>query len=442
MRARVALLAVVGSVLLPAAAGADGVEITQHLVDDDGGPRLVANQRPVGGQPVSWRICTPECGTVVAGGEVFAPRPAGPGTVYEASTTVAGVTTTARSRPWGGPVASAAPPTLTGEPRIGRVVTPVRGTWTGGWGDETGAVGVRACPTAAGTGCREVVPRGAVPSNEPTTIDPAYAGWYLGAYEVRFGAGAVFPAIAVLPPPFGTVSSRPAPSPSSTIAVGPLVGPVPAARPGTAPRVGGTPAVGRTVTPRPGTWPDAPQGGRILSSLRACPTPRDSARCELLHARDGAGGRPRPGRPVRVAPNLLGWYLGTVDEHLPAGDVPGLPAPATPPTVPPPGPAVVHGPLSTEAVRLGFTPRASVPRRATVRGRGLRLATIRCAGRCVARVAVRAGGRTTQRRVVVPAGRPTVVSVPRRAVGTARTLRLTIRFDDHPAVARRTVRVR
>ncbi len=439
------------TIAVPAAAGADGPWSVQHLLAPDGGPLLTGNPAPATSGPVRWRACAPDCGAVVAEGPTFAPGPTVPGTTFEASTTSGdGSTAAVRSRPWTGPVAAAAPPTVRGEVRIGRVFAAVAGTWTGGWGDDRSVTGLRACRTREGTDCR-LLGAGdvfATASDARRAIDPAFAGWFVGAYEQRYAQETAFPAVAPAPDPvLGTPVDRRPPFTATgtpTSSYGPLVGPVPPSRTGTPPRVVGRLAVGRRVTPRPGTWPDAPDGGRIASAVRACPTRRDTPRCVLLNGLEAGGGLPDPGTAVRLGTRHLGWYLGAVDRHRPADAV--VPGPTDSSAdasraVPAPDLVTVLGPLSAEPVGLGFTPRASVPPRATLRRGVLRLATIRCVGRCVARVTVRGAGRRVPRRIAVRAGRAVTVAERRSRFGSATTVRVTVRFDHSRTVARRTVRL-
>ena len=222
-------MAIVCALLLPATARADGIAITQRLIDRDGWPRLVANTTPYGGGTVSWRVCAPACGPVVATGAFYDAGSTAVGTTFEVSATIGGVTRTDRSPAWAGQVTNTAPPTFDGEPRVGRTLTPYVGTWSGGWGDDRGLLGMRACPTAAAEDCRAMSASSWQPGNpEQVTIDPAYAGWYVGAIEARIGWGSVFPAVLYVFTP-GQVSLHPAPPPGQTVAAGPLSGPILAA---------------------------------------------------------------------------------------------------------------------------------------------------------------------------------------------------------------------
>ena len=333
MRSGVLMVAIVCSLLVAATARADGITITQRLFDGDGWPRLVANYVPDGSRATaSWKVCAPDCGPTVATSASYDAGPTAPGTTFEASATVDGVTTTARSAVWGGQVTNTAPPTFGGEPRAGQTLTPHGGTWAGGWGDDFSLLGMRACRTAAGGDCRAMT----ASSNQPghpsqVTVAAAYAGWYVGAIEARFGAGTLFPPMAVWIAP-GEVSAVPTPTPGQTVAAGPLVGPV----------------VGVPTT-----------------------TVRD---------------------------------------------------PAT--------------------TGLRFTPRVTIRKRAVRRRGALVLATVRCSGRCVARATLRHGRRVVTRRIVVTGGQASVKLLRGTFSRRATKVRVTVRFDRHPATASGSVKLR
>ena len=335
MRGGVLILVTLSWLALPAIATADGVKISQRLVDRDGWPMLVGNYSPDGRGTVSWRVCAADCGPVVATGGLYSAGPTSVGTTFEASATVDGTTTTERSPAWGGQVTNTAPPRFDGEPRVGQTLTPQVGTWTGGWGDDYSLIGMRACPTAAAQDCRGMT-ASSVQSGNPSqvTVDPAYAGWYVGAIEARVGRGTAYPAILYTFPP-GRVSSLPAPLPGQTVAVGPLRGPIP-------------------------------------------------------------------------------------------------------------GPSTITEPIQTvpPAARLPFTPRVTIRRRAVRRGGALMLAAVRCSGRCVAHATLRHGRKAVTRRIVVTGGQAAVKLRPGTFSRRATAVRVAVRFDNHPATASGSVKLR
>lgn len=224
----VVMITLVAVMMPPALARADGVSITSRSLDPHGWPRLIANYVPNGSLAIpSWRVCSPDCGAIVATGSVYDAGPTAPGTTFEASTTFDGTTTTDRSAAWGGQASSTAPPAFDGSPVVGATLTPHPGTWIGGWGDEHSRIGMRACRTAAADDCRAMT-ASILQSGNPSEIriDRAYDGWYVGAIEARIGVGEVAAAIGYAAPLPGHLSPLQPPVPGQTVAVGPLVGPV------------------------------------------------------------------------------------------------------------------------------------------------------------------------------------------------------------------------
>ncbi|MFA4927954.1 MAG: hypothetical protein WC558_05520 [Patulibacter sp.] len=417
-------------------------------------PRFDARLAPLGTTAeVSWRICAPNCGGPVATGRDFQPVSLPIGATVQATAVIDGQYVGAQSETWWGPPTPTAPPGIAGELRIGRVVAPAPGRWVGGWQDDGSYFTYRLCRTAAGDDCRAFHP--ASGSNDRVTVDPTWAGWYLGTVEHRYGWGSAFAAIAHSGPSWGVL---PGPEPLSFAVppsvAGPLVGPIPAIRPATLPRVTGTLAAGRTVRARSGHWPDVPAGGGVRSGLRACPTRKDSDRCvaitDFARTADtpviaGRPDRPTLDQPAKLDPRYVGWYVGAVDLYIPdlARSRMGLrvetPSDLRTFAIPAPSPVVIHGPLSRKPIRLGFTPRATIRTRSAVDAqRRTTLATVRCSGRCVARATVSSGGRTTRVRLVVRGGKR--LTVPARATRGAQA-RVTIRFDHHPRIVRKTVRL-
>jgi hypothetical protein len=227
-RALTAGLVIMIAALVPAAARADGVVITQHVFTNAGLPQLIANYSPDGGLATpSWKICAPDCGPVVATGNAFTPGDQPAGTSFEASTTLAGTTTTAHSRTWLGRVANTAPPTFTGSPVVGSMLTPAAGTWSGGWGNDYSWLGMRACRAADGQDCHAMNAAAfGQPPSKPLTVDSAYVGWYVGAVETRLAAETAIAGVGYSDPTPGHVYPLTSPALAQTVAVSALVGPV------------------------------------------------------------------------------------------------------------------------------------------------------------------------------------------------------------------------
>lgn len=225
---RLAASVLLAALALPPAVLADGAEIDGLGIDAKGYPSLQGGYSPdyALARP-NWRICSPDCGPVVSVSEFFETGPVPPGTTIELSTTFRGRTTTDRTPPWRGIVQNTASPTFTGAAQIGSRLTPRKGTWSGGFGDEFSLVGMQACLTPAMLDCRALTASSFQPGNpESVELDAAYAGWYVGAVEARFGGGSAFTLPGYGFPP-GVLSFYDAPRVSQTVAAGPLVGPVP-----------------------------------------------------------------------------------------------------------------------------------------------------------------------------------------------------------------------
>lgn len=222
------VLALAAAPVTGARAAGYSVAITQELLARDGSPSLVANFRPDGGLATpSWAVCAPGAASCTPAGvtnQVFTPGAEPAGTTFEASATYGGTTYTARSDPWQGAVAATAPPTLTGTPKVGAIVPPHAGAWSGGWGGELDLAHVEACRTQAGTGCTTISYPHAFRDRLAARIDPRFSGDWLFALDERYARETVFTAadmlwpFAVPPTPVGPTVSRSAP-------LGPVTGP-------------------------------------------------------------------------------------------------------------------------------------------------------------------------------------------------------------------------
>jgi hypothetical protein len=158
----------------------------QVLLNSDGSGRIFMNS----GATPSWKACKPdlsECAPFASGGE-FNTGGATPNTVFWGGENIL-------TPVWKGRLQSVSPPSVQGAIRGNEVVTPIAGSWLGGWEDDYDELTVSVCKTADGTGCftieyegheEECGARGAV------MIDPAFAGRYLRVIDHRYGSGTIF----------------------------------------------------------------------------------------------------------------------------------------------------------------------------------------------------------------------------------------------------------
>lgn len=133
----------------------------------------------------------------------------------------------ASTPPWLGPVRVVRRPRLRGNAVVGATLRAIPGRFSGGFQGDDGAgglVGLRVCPTRAGTGCflmgdwRER-------SGRTATLTAAHAGWFVGAIQRRIGPTHEETAEAWAIPR-SPREGRPAPPAGPLVATGPLVGPV------------------------------------------------------------------------------------------------------------------------------------------------------------------------------------------------------------------------
>jgi hypothetical protein len=195
-------LLVAAMFLLPVAPayGAD-LKIAE-TVNPSGDPGLTAAVWPKeDAGTIEWRRCAdggavceplPDSAYVrtIDNGRAAFPGETPAGTVFEAVATKDGVETKARTRGWQGRLASATPPALQGEAAVGKAVTAVPGTWSGGWGSSpVPTINIFACRDATAGDCW-LIAYGATVAPEPQ-----WAGWYLLAQEYFTTGDAVCNAI-------------------------------------------------------------------------------------------------------------------------------------------------------------------------------------------------------------------------------------------------------
>jgi hypothetical protein len=202
-RVRAGVGLICASLLIAPPAAAQRAEITQHVFDDDGLPRLVANPVPNGarGEVVAWRMCPPAaaCQPLPTDGRdhrSFEPGDVAAGTSFEVDVVADdGVTTTDRSTPWLGRVTAATPPAVAGTLRVGGLARPVPAGWTGGWTGDYDRLRLEACATATGRRCETLSAQGEDPPVCPggaAVLGRRYAGWWVRSVDQRVSADSIF----------------------------------------------------------------------------------------------------------------------------------------------------------------------------------------------------------------------------------------------------------
>ena len=194
-------------------------------VNSDGTGTLIAN--PTKGGSVSWQACPPgdNCRPVASRPTLDRALDVGTapaGTVFVATATNGPQTATARSVPYLGGVRSNAPPSIDGTLRVGALIKPVAGSWSGGWGTERSVLQTQICRRANGTGC--VVVADQIYWNKCASAGAVLASHHAGRYvrviEQRLGRDIAFTPVGI-PLPSDIEPLEPAPARAATIA-GPI----------------------------------------------------------------------------------------------------------------------------------------------------------------------------------------------------------------------------
>jgi hypothetical protein len=178
----------------------------QVLLNADGSGRIFMND----GSVPSWEACRPDlthCAPFAVGNFSTAGAPAE--TAFRAGNLVTPL--------WKGTLRSTGPPSISGKVRGNELVTPVAGSWTGGWESDYDSLSLSVCKTPASSRCLEVnheEPRGRrCGPDETMLIDPAFAGRYLRVVDRRYGKGTIFAGVGN--PPYYPLEIGPA----TTVAV-------------------------------------------------------------------------------------------------------------------------------------------------------------------------------------------------------------------------------
>jgi hypothetical protein len=160
---------------------------------------IVSGPGPAG-QTWSWQACAQDgsgC-TPFASGQKITTAGAKPSSSFLATGNDGSM---ARSPLWHGNVSAAALPGVSGSVRANALVTPVAGTWTGGWDGDFDQVQLAACTTSQGTNCTALTdPHYRGCAHEAAVIDVAFTGSYLRVADQRLGVNTAFPEYALSSP--------------------------------------------------------------------------------------------------------------------------------------------------------------------------------------------------------------------------------------------------
>jgi hypothetical protein len=173
-----------------------------YSINLDGTGHLVAN--PFRGEgAISWKACPPgeECNPVASNPTLDRALDVGNapvGTVFVATAMNGSQTASARSVPYLGLVHSIMPPALSGGLRVGALVKPIAGTWSGGWGSERSVLQTQVCRFSNGSDC--VVVADSVAWNKcpgaGAVLASHHAGRYVRVIDWRIGRDTAFGLVA------------------------------------------------------------------------------------------------------------------------------------------------------------------------------------------------------------------------------------------------------
>lgn len=189
----------------------------QVLLSPDGNGQIFMND----GSIPSWEACRADlthCSPFASGNFSTAGAPAD--TVFRAGKLLTPL--------WKGRLRSTGPPTVSGEVRGNELVTPIAGSWTGGWESDNDSLSLSICKTAASSRCLEINhegPGSICGPDETTLLDPAFAGRYLRVVDRRYGEGTI--SAGVGHPPYYPLEIAPATTVSVAIVgrIAPATGP-------------------------------------------------------------------------------------------------------------------------------------------------------------------------------------------------------------------------
>ena len=189
----------------------------QVLLNSNGSGKIFMND----GSTPAWKVCRPdltECAPFAVGS--FDTGGAPSGSVFWGGGKLV-------TPLWQGNLDETEPPSARGRVQGNAVVTPVAGTWSGGWADDYDALDLSICMTRSGRHCLQVNHEGPEKSCGPegaTLIDPAFAGRFLRVVDHRYGSGTVFAGVGH--PPYYPIGKIEPSATVSTAIVGRIARPI------------------------------------------------------------------------------------------------------------------------------------------------------------------------------------------------------------------------
>lgn len=188
----------------PSVGFAETATVSAHLMQSGSGQMIVNSQLNPENETWSWEACDPRLTSCerFAGGRIVSTAGSTPPTVFRA-TSSRGLT--ALSPVWRGRVASVKPPSVRGRLVANALVTPVAGSWKGGWKGGDDNFQLAACIQPSGRECTTLTHLN-YPRRCPrmaAVLDPAFAGRYLRVADRRLGPGPHVRALYAVRSPYG-----------------------------------------------------------------------------------------------------------------------------------------------------------------------------------------------------------------------------------------------
>jgi hypothetical protein len=202
MRRVVAACLLAAAVWIAPTASADsqrGLVIT-YQDEQDGRGWLVAYPTPDGAWGrMSWEACAPAGGCEAVQPDATTDRSlhvgdAAPGTIFKATASDGEESVSGSSDPYGGRLQTVVKPSVQGALRVGHLIKPVAGRWSGGWGGEVPLLQLQVCRKRRGGPCKVISDN---PYWDPcpdtgARLPRRYLGWFVKVADVRYARIPIF----------------------------------------------------------------------------------------------------------------------------------------------------------------------------------------------------------------------------------------------------------